>query len=311
MSQARLDLAMFARIFDIPPNEVPEESRRLLETHDFDYDVIRGSRREEIMLSILQRLDSGAMSIAGKEKQDVWEKGWAENLSDYISSKGSLDELIPKYYRPNQPCRMCGEYVVGRDPYFEYNFFKVLRSYLFKTYASQAKVVYEFGCGPGHNLVALAERFPDMALFGFDWASSAVDLVNRISRDKDYKMRGIQFDMFNPNYSIEIEPERSLLITIGALEQTGNDFDPFLEFVLRKKPALCFNVEPLKELYQTESLFDYLAWKHHTIRNLLGDYLGRLRSLENSGRLSIKKAKKISFGGLMVDGWSFVVWQPL
>jgi SAM-dependent methyltransferase len=298
-------------IAGIERRKLPAESLRLLETNDLSYRVLSGKEREDCMVGMLQRLDSGKMSVAGKEKQGLWEQGWGENLRNFIAQGGDLDELVPKYYRPFQPCRLRGEFVQGNDRNLEYHFFKALRAYIFSEYAKDADTVYEFGCGPGHNLAALAQLYPQKRLYGFDWAATAVELVNRIADCKKFDLHGIAFDMFHPDEGIVIERERSLLLTMGALEQTDNDFGAFLDFIVRKKPALCVHVEPLRELYDKDTLFDYLALKHHDQRKLLGNFIARLKEYERRGEAKIETVQKVDFGGWMEDGWSYVVWRPL
>lgn len=54
-------------------------------------------------------------------------------------------------------------------------------------------------------------------------------------------------------------PQNSAVFTIGAMEQLGREFEPFLQFLLQKRPAVCINVETLYELYDQDDLFDYVA----------------------------------------------------
>jgi hypothetical protein len=36
---------------------------------------------------------------------------------------------------------------------------------------------------------------------------------------------------------------------MGALEQTGNEYKDFFDFLMQKKPAACFHFEPIYEHY--------------------------------------------------------------
>jgi SAM-dependent methyltransferase len=175
---------------------------------------------------------------------------------------------------------------------------------------SDAEEVYEFGCGSGYNLVALAQRYPQIQLTGLDWVESAVELVNRVGRAHDLRLQGRRFDFFNPDSSISFGP-RSVAVTMAALEQVGSGYGKFLEFLLQKRPSLVVNLEPLYELYDPTNLVDYLAMRYHKTRGYLDGYLSCLRKLEAEKRIEIIHTHRPCFGSLFHEGYSLVVWRPL
>ena len=75
-------------------------------------------------------------------------------------------------------------------------------------------------------------------------------------------------------------------MTYAALEQIGNNHEAFIQFLMRKSPLLCVNVECLCELYDDNALVDYLAIKYHKKRNYLDGYLTRLQQLQADGKKS-------------------------
>jgi len=115
--------------------------------------------------------------------------------------------------------------------------------------------------------------------------------------------------MFSPDDTLEIT-KNSAILTIGALEQLGCEYESFLQFLLKKSPELCLNVEPLCELYDGDYLLDYLAIKYMQKRKYLMNYLDRLRQLENDGKIEILTIQRMLFGSLYYDGWSFILWRP-
>jgi hypothetical protein len=50
---------------------------------------------------------------------------------------------------------------------------------------------------------------------------------------------------------------------------------------------------------------------YHRKRGYLSGFLPRLKSLEAEGRITILEAKRMFFGSLYHEGYSFVVWRPL
>ena len=194
------------------------------------------------------------------------------------------------------------------NPDFETSFVTVLRVYLFSKYFSDASSIYEFGCGAGLNLVALARLFPEKKLYGLDWSTTSCDIVNKIAETHNFRLSGAFFDMFSPDYQLDIA-KGSAVFTIGAMEQLGINYEPFLQFLLDKRPSICINIETLYEVYDQSILFDYVAAKYLERRGYLQGYLTRLRQLEAQGKIEIVKTQR-SFGSLYHDGYSYVIWKP-
>jgi len=299
----------FARLFGTTVKDIPDDCRELIAGTDFHYKPLSDTEREETLLRVFKTIESDSLSVVGAERQPVWEKGWSENLQSFLEKNGDIDELVPRYYHPGQVLRIYRNYVTTSDPHFEFNFFKVFRRWIFRKYLKDADSIYEFGCGPGHNLAALAEIYPEKSLHGLDWARASRDLVNKIAEVHKYNITGHLFDMFSPDDSLEI-PANSAALTFGGLEQLGQNYESFLQFLLKKSPSLCVNVEPLVELYDENRLLDYLAIKYQEKRKYLKGYLNRLRQLETEGAIEILQAQRMLFGNVHYDGWSFVVWRP-
>jgi len=305
----RINAREFAELMGIRENEVPASCLEDLKKYDYHYRLIEGTERDALILSALQKMDAGGLSVAGEEKHPLWEKGWSENLQKFLANKGDLEELVPGYYRPGQPCRFRGMFVQGKDPRFEYNVFRLIRSWVFSALLKDTPAVYEFGCGPGHNLVALAGQFPDKKLFGLDWARSAVDLVNILAREYGLNITGRVFDMFNPEESLDFQTGAAV-VTFGSLEQLGDQYEAFLRYILKQNPVICVHVEPLSDFYDEKNLIDYIALKHHKKRNMLQAFLPRLKQLEKEAKIRIIRVQHVPFGGMFTEGWSYVVWQP-
>jgi transketolase len=304
-----LTLDDFARLFGTTIDDIPDDCRGLIAKTDFRYRKLSANERDKVLLDVLKKIDSGQLTVAGKEKKVTWEKGWSENLQNFLEKNYDINKLTPNYYRPSQVLRIYRNYAITFDPNFEFNFFKVFRLWLFRKYLEDSESVYEFGCGPGHNLVALAELYPEKKIHGLDWAVASRDLVNKIAEVYKYNITGHLFDMFSPDENLEIA-NNSAIMTIGALEQLGHDYESFLQYLLKKSPILCLNVEPFCELYDKNHLLDYIAIKYQEKRKYLVGYLNRLRQLESEGKIEILKTHRMFFGNLNYNGWSYVVWKP-
>ncbi|MDO8602208.1 MAG: class I SAM-dependent methyltransferase [bacterium] len=274
------------------------------------YRILMGSDKEQILATVRQKIDSQTLTVSGADQQQRWEKGWRENLEEFKASGYDEATLRPKYVHPDSVLRLNGEYIKAEDPMFEDIVYRVLRDRLFSTYLSDVKTIYEFGCGTGHNLVALAKKYPDKALHGLDWAPQSKEILDLLHVKKGYSIEGHLFDMFKPDQSFKLVPGSGVLM-IGALEQLGADFEPILAYTMAQKPAIVVQINQFIELYDKNNQLDQLAIEFEKRRNYLNGYIPRLQELEKQGKIKILKLRRLSFGSLFHDGYSFVAWKPL
>jgi len=299
---------LFAKLLGIKTKDLSKSCIDFIGKKDFRFNIANDSKRENLILKALKIVDSGELSISGKHKKDVWEKGWKENLDEFHESE-NLSDLIPKFVRNNQPVRLGGkDYIYPRSKNFETNFVTLLRIYLFEKYFFNISELHEFGCGTGLNLVALAKMFPESQLNGYDWVQSSVDILNSLREKYGYNIRGHLFDMFKPDSKIKIN--EGGVFTIGAMEQLGSNYNTFLKFLITQKPSIVINVETIYELYNSDILFDYVSIRYLEARNWLQGYYKDLLDLEKNKIIKIHDVKR-PFGSFFHDGYTFIVWEPL
>ncbi len=303
-----LDLPRFAAVLGVPESAFGAEARALLEASDLRYREVLGPEREALLVEILQTIDSGTLTPSGPAKQAAWERGWAENLEAYRAQGHDPGALLPKFVRAGAVKRLQGAYIAPVDPGFETAFVRVQREVLFRKWFAEVETLHEFGCGTGHNLLAYGAMFPGRPMVGLDWAQASCALVDEIGRKEGLPLKGRPFDMFHPDPSLPLGSEDGVL-TIGALEQLGPGFEPFLAFLLRKGPKVCLHLETLEELYDHGDLPDFAAIRYGRARNYLQGFLGRLRSLEREGRVEILQTQR-TFGSQFHEGYSYVAWRP-
>lgn len=305
----RLTIEDFAMSFGSSPEEFSDSCRKMIEETDFSYRTLEGKDRDLIILDVIKKIETDQQIIGASDRQGVWEKGWEENLNDFIESDYNLSKLVPRFIRPNRTVRLNQDYIEPVNADFELAYLSLFRRWLFENYLSEYDSVYEFGCGTGFNLVELTRLYPEKTLYGMDFVSSSVNLVNRLGEVYGWPIRGYLFDMISPDIRLELD-ENSAIFTIGAVEQLASRFDAFLEYLLAASPRLCIHVEPTIELYDEHNLVDYLAMKFHKKRGYTENYLTRLRELEGRGLIDILKVKRLYFGSLYMEGYSCLIWKP-
>lgn len=298
----------FAKLFGTTKDEVTAKCGPIIKALDFGHRKLTNKERDQLLIKTLKKIDYSELSVAGPHRKSDWEDGWKENLDDFIKSGFDLKSLVPKYHNKNLPVRLNRDFILPVSPDFVASVTHVFRSWLFQKYFQDIDSIYEFGCGTAHNLAYLASLYPQKKLYGFDWASSSQQIIQLLEKHFGYKIKGYNFDFFDPDRNIHIE-NTSAVFTFGALEQIGSEYNKYLEFILERSPAICINVEGLNELYDSTHLLDYLALKFHTKRNYLNSYLTQLRSLESQGKIEIIKVHHQQFG-FYDDPHSYVVWKP-
>jgi len=220
----------FAHQFGTMPYDISLKCRELIIKNDFRYVISDGTERDNIILNVLNKIDSDTQFVGSPRRKTIWEKGWNENLSDFIDNDYDLNKLVPKYYRPNQLIRLNQNYIITMNPNFETAYFEVFKCWLFEKYLGNYDSIYEFGCGTGVNLVALAKLYPQKKLYGLDFVSSSVKLVNKIGKVYKWNISGHLFDMIKPDNIFKMD-ENSAIFTVGAIEQLASKFELFIQFI--------------------------------------------------------------------------------
>jgi hypothetical protein len=287
---------------------LPETCLRSIECHDFSYKILDSPERDKAIIRVLEALKS-PLEKSGAHRLNRWEDGWTENLNEFIASGYDPATLIPKFVKRNELIRLRGEYIQPADPDFETNFVIVLRNYLFSRFFSDPAAIYEFGCGTGHNLLALADLFPGKRLYGFDWTMASTQILSLLKDKLNLPITGGRFDLFSPDPDLQLENGAGVF-TVGTLEQAGSNFTPFLEWMLEQPFSVCIHIETLHELYDKTRLLDYLAAEYLEKRNYLRGYLEKLRALEKKKRIRIINVKR-TFGSFYHDGYSYIVWEKV
>jgi transketolase len=304
----QLDLAGFAELLGLPETAFAPRVREFIRTRDFRYRVLSGGDRERLLREILETIESGSLTRSGPHKQAVWEQGWSENLAEFLALGQDPGALLPKFVRPGAVKRLRGEFVVPADPAFESACVTVLREAVLGFHCRGAARILEFGCGTGHNLLALSEVFPGIPMVGLDWSPAACELVRRLAEARGLPLEARLFDMYQPDPAVVLTSSDAVF-TIGALEQLGERFTPFLEYLLAGRPRVCVHAETMDELYDQDDLADYAARRYSRVRNYLRGFLAALRQLERAGRVEILQVQR-TFGSQYHEGYSFVVWRP-
>jgi len=254
---------------------------------------IIGAERDALLLTVLKRLEDAAPHADAAK----WELGWKEALERFRAMPCEAS-LVPEFIR-NLPVRCKGRFYAGLS---ERDYVQVMQRWLAEQFLD-CQAVYEFGCGTGFNLVALAHRLP-ADLCGFDRSKHAVELVREVGVKLDLPIGADRFDMLEPR-PIDFPPNTGVF-TFGAMEQLG-DFRPFIDWLIERKPLRVVHIEPIPELLDENNLVDWLSLQFHKKR---GYTVGLLPYLQTHEKVEVLQIERSHFGSLMLESYAKVIWRP-
>lgn len=309
-TEKKLTLTDFCSLFGAEEESFTQaQMKRIAGKDGFGVSELGSAETERVVIDILRRINSPELTVAGDSGSNSrWERGWAENLAGYAPSKG-FEALRPKYVRSSQPVRLFQRFVIPSNPDFEYEWYKIFLEYLAREYMVETDTVYEFGCGSGFNVAFLSSLFQNKKkIWGLDWAKSSVKIVEKMAGSGN-NVEGRLFNFFEPDYSFKLE-KGAVVLTVGALEQTGTRYASFLSYLLRQPISLCVNIEPIVEWYDQTKLIDYLAVMFHEKRKYMSGFPETLSGLARKGKASMVKQKRSYFGSLYIEGYSQNIWRP-
>ncbi len=304
----RFDSARVARLTGLDHQTVVET----LKSYPINLPFRRLNRdeRDTIVLSAVKENERTDFIRAGRDDPSRWERGWGEVLARVRDRGISYENLRPQYFR-YETVRLDGDYARVDTGDFEFQCFQAFLRTLAKRWLTDCDRIVEFGCGTGSNLMLLGETLPDRQLFGCDWAGPSVELLQLIAKARALNLSGARFNMLTCQGAGDLpELSGSACMTLHSMEQLGETFSPFLDFLLASQARICFHIEPLVELYDETALFDALAIRYHRRRNYLSGFVPAVRAAAAAGRAELLDLRRLKLGSVFHEGYSLLIWRP-
>jgi hypothetical protein len=297
-----------ADIEEIVGFSISDQCKEDIENYDLNFEYLTQNQRDEVILDIINHINLD-LEKAGQHRLKKWENGWYENL-EILKKGNNINNLVPKYFGKYDIARWKQDFVKGNSKYFDYYQLVILVDAILHEYVGyKYDYLFEFGCGPAYHLLRFGNFNKDINLVGLDWATASQDIIQEINNlEINTKIKGYNFDFFNPNYNIDI-PKNSAIFTCNALEQMGDNYKEFIDYLLTKKPAICINFEPMVEFLDEDNLVDQLCILYSKKRNYLKGYLSYLEQLEKEDKIEIIFKKRLHIGSLYIEGNPVVIWK--
>jgi len=289
--------------------DLVEDLRKYILGLDLCYELLSEEESAAVVLSCFDILLNGELRTAGKQRREEWVAGWGQNILAFERDPQATS-LRPLYFGKHREVRWRQQFIRPSSQSFEASMLSIIVRWAAYKYLQNVDHIAEFGCGTGNNLVDLRAINSSARLIGLDWASSSQILVEAYSKSTcDQDLIARNFDFFNPDQSFDLGRNTAVL-TVAALEQLGQNFLSFLDYLLVKKPAICINIEPIAELLDSSNVLDFISIEYFKKRNYLSGFLPELKRRARLGELVIHHEMRTYSGSLFIEGHSIVVWSP-
>lgn len=286
--------------------EINDSLKQTINEFNLEYRELNAEERDAYILHVINVLTSD-ITKSGEHRINEWENGWDENLINFKNSK-NIEDLIPKYHGKNRIVRWMQQPVMPITENFDYKIHISIIDAVLRHYLDNIKNVFEFGCGPAYHLIRLNQYNNNFNLHGSDWTVASQNIINQINNVLNLNIKPFNFNFFKPDYNVVI-PSNSAIYTVAALEQIGENFKEFVDFLLVKKPNICIHFEPIDELLDENNLIDSLSIKYFRKRNYLNGFLPYLEQLEKENKIEILNKQRIFSGSYFIEGHSLIVWK--
>lgn len=309
MTEQKVTTKDFEKMFRFENGTLPEFICRELETTASAHHLADAQELAEYVLDFLRRIDHKTITRTKAENLAAFETGWTENYNKLLRDGVSLNSLKPGYFRGNKFLRYNNQLIVSNNLQLEFDLFTIARYCIFYKYLNNRDTICELGCGSCQNILMLSEMFKDAALIAADWTCAAKKIADHLGTSLKRNISGHVLDMMDIR-DVNFIPPGSAIITIHAFEQLGTNFAGILDFMIKSRPRIVVQYEPVLEYYSESNLYDFLALKYCRKRNYLENYLAALKQLEQQGKIEIISTYRPFLGGVLHES-SLIVWRPL
>ncbi|MEW6156918.1 MAG: class I SAM-dependent methyltransferase [Verrucomicrobiota bacterium] len=304
-----LTFDQICRKLDVSPSELPSLCLDQFLSFETGFRPAQPDEREKHLVHVLERLHEKKNARSVQENKAAFEQGWHENYLLCCAHGLSWESLRPKYVKPFGIMRYEGDYVVPENPLLADDLLSLYAMILFWKHLGEAETIFEFGCGTGRYVYALSQLFPEKTVVGADWTEASFKIL-RLMAEEGRRIAPIIFDMLAPPLQAKLPPN-SAVVTIGAMEQLGGQWEPFLHFLLENRPRVVLHLEPVLEFYTMDKVFDYLAMLYHRKRGYLNGYWPALQARAAKGDIEILAQRRLGSGDPYHESSSLIIWKPL
>ncbi|MGY3802538.1 hypothetical protein ACWNT8_00505 [Pigmentibacter ruber] len=240
--------------------------------------------------------------ICGSHRYDDWNNGWS-GIGVYNNHETFKN--IPYYFKKNTHIRIIDEVYKDLIGFSELYLLRAMQRIAFEKVLSKTnpQSIIEYGCGTGHNIQYVKSFTEGLNYYGADWTENACKSLvkNNIINENQV----FQVDFFRKE-SYQSPKEPFLAYTNASLEQTGNNYKEFINYLF--KNDLCIggvHIEPMRELLDLSNPLNKNSFDYAEKRG----YLSNFSEYIKNNSVEIIECCDKGIGSKYISGYQILTWK--
>ena len=250
------------------------------------------------------------LEMLNKKLEVDWQDDWFSVLQNLRTNNDNVKSIIrPKWFRKNAFVNIQNCLSLTETPYVDWEYQLITRQMLFYTHLKDIDNICEFGSGSGTNFYLINQILQDKNFILSDISVTSLKIIQELKRKLN--RNNLTYNNIDIEQDIDLElPDNTAVITTSVLEQIGDNYNNFINFILKEKPQIVINVEPIVELLDSKSGFDNVMNLYCEKRKYLTGYLTELEKLEKQKKIKIIMKKRTMVSGTFIEN-SVLIWKVL
>ena len=289
--------------FNILYDDLPESIQLQLDKFfPIQYDELNSEQYKEYYELCLEMLN--------KKLEVDWQDDWFSVLQNLRTNNDNVKSIIrPKWFRESAFVNIQNCLSLTETPYVDWEYQLITRQMLFYTHLKDIENICEFGSGSGTNFYLINEILQNKNFILSDISVTSLKIIEELKRKLN--RNNLTYSNIDIEQDIDLQlPDNTAVITTSVLEQIGDNYKNFINFILKEKPQIVINVEPIVELLDSKNGFDNVMNLYCEKRKYLAGYLTELEKLEKQKKIKIIMKKRTMVSGTFIEN-SVLIWKVL
>ena len=289
--------------FNILYDDLPESIQLQLDKFfPIQYDELNSEQYKEYYELCLEMLN--------KKLEVDWQDDWFSVLQNLRTNDDNVKSIIrPKWFRESAFVNIQNCLSLTETPYVDWEYQLITRQMLFYTHLKDIENICEFGSGSGTNFYLINEILQNKNFILSDISVTSLKIIEELKRKLN--RNNLIYSNIDIEQDIDLQlPDNTAVITTSVLEQIGDNYKNFINFILKEKPQIVINVEPIVELLDSKNGFDNVMNLYCEKRKYLAGYLTELEKLEKQKKIKIIMKKRTMVSGTFIEN-SVLIWKVL
>jgi len=289
--------------FNILYDDLPESIQLQLDKFfPIQYDELNSEQYKEYYELCLEMLN--------KKLEVDWQDDWFSVLQNLRTNDDNVKSIIrPKWFRESAFVNIQNCLSLTETSYVDWEYQLITRQMLFYTHLRDIENICEFGSGSGTNFYLINEILQNKNFILSDISVTSLKIIEELKRKLN--RNNLTYSNIDIEQDIDLQlPDNTAVITTSVLEQIGDNYKNFINFILKEKPQIVINVEPIVELLDSKNGFDNVMNLYCEKRKYLAGYLTELEKLEKQKKIKIIMKKRTMVSGTFIEN-SVLIWKVL